>query len=221
MDVNHFNSIKKNKRTSHGRLQKFRVDRVVQYSGRRVLDYGCATGDYVKFLKDHGYSALGVDVLDFTDDWELRGIKHECQVIDGDPASLAKESVDTILLFEVLEHVKDPGAFLEKLKKITKKNIILSVPNCCESALLKGSGLNFNHYTDSSHLQFFNRQSLEELLLDSGFKIDMCETTNQVNLLRPALASIGFSGQILKRLSHLGFKLPEKEYMTLLAVARK
>lgn len=160
-------------------------------------------------------------MLDFRYDWEVRDIQEDCKMIDGDPRHLPEGKFNTILLFEVLEHVKEPLAFLKDLKEATRGNLILTVPNCEDSNLLTGSGLNFNHYTDSSHVNFFDQKNLERLLLEAGFQINLIEKANQVNLLRPTLASIGLSGRMLSQMSRIGFLLPKKAYMTLFAVVNR
>ena len=67
--------------------------------GRRALDFGCGTGRSTRFVRDHGYLVVGVDIakdmlvrareLDPEGDYHL--------VEDGDLSALALESFDLVL----------------------------------------------------------------------------------------------------------------------------
>jgi len=55
--------IEKQKVGSWGHLVKARVDIVLKYAGRRILDVGCSSGAYVRLLRNKGYEAYGLDLL--------------------------------------------------------------------------------------------------------------------------------------------------------------
>jgi 2-polyprenyl-3-methyl-5-hydroxy-6-metoxy-1,4-benzoquinol methylase len=79
----------------------------------RVLDYGCGNGELIKFLRQNGYDAYGVDVDTFFDDFysytdqELLAQKR-ISVIDIDGhGPWSGQTFDFIISNMVIEHVED------------------------------------------------------------------------------------------------------------------
>mgnify|MGYP001102586781 CR=1 FL=1 len=98
--------IEKEKIGSWGHLVKSRVDAILKYGGKRVLDVGCSTGAYVHYLCDHGYDASGFDL--FLDEKWQGQYKFRFQVADICHIPFKDNSFDTIFAFEVLEHLENP-----------------------------------------------------------------------------------------------------------------
>ena len=84
--------------------------------------------------------------------------------MDAKNLDFPDNSFDTVLLFEVLEHVDDPSGILNEAKRVAKKNILITVPNCNEFLELKKFGLTYEHMLEKDHINFFARNDLEELL---------------------------------------------------------
>ncbi len=145
---------------------------------KRVLEAGCASGHVSKMLFAQGCSVVGIemdgDVVEPTRAWVERVI-----VGDFDDSSLwdelRGELFDVVLFGDVLEHLKDPLSTLrEAVRHLVPSGIaVLSVPNIAHAdvkiALLNGtfpyreSGL-----LDRTHIHFFTKESLLELVRDAG-----------------------------------------------------
>lgn len=67
--------------------------------GQRVLDHGCGSGHFVRYLTDQGYDCTGYDPYN----------PRLC-----DPAAL-QQRFDLVTSQDVIEHVDDPAAFLQRL----------------------------------------------------------------------------------------------------------
>lgn len=94
-----------------------------------ILDIGCGDGLELSLLKDAGYSAEGIDV---SEEAVLRCRERGLVANVYDPSKplpFETDSVSTILLLDVLEHVFDPGSLLAEAARISKKDVIVSVPN--------------------------------------------------------------------------------------------
>lgn len=207
--------------SSWGSIVLERLRFVEKYAGNTVLDVGCSTGSYVYYLIDKGYKAYGCDIL-LHKEWKGNLRKH---FKIGDIVDLPYEdnSFETVIAFEVLEHIEYIDDALEGLGKISKKNIIISVPNCLQPEVFKASGLAFHHWTDRTHKQFFTKELLVQALKRNGFKILEFKLINPVIPELLVLSSFRiptkFSYYVAKFVSHLPFR--KKYYMSLMVAASK
>ena len=97
-------------------------------AGETILDVGCATGEYCHELNKLGYKCTGIDINpEYIKSADKRGI--ESYIMDAKNLDFPNNSFDTVLLFEVLEHVDDPSSILNEAKRVAKKNILITVPN--------------------------------------------------------------------------------------------
>jgi SAM-dependent methyltransferase len=79
-------------------------------AGGRVLDLGCARGDFLAYAADRGYAVVGVDLNpNLAEAARQRGFA----VHTGDLRDLqVTPPVDAVTLWDVIEHVDDPVAVL-------------------------------------------------------------------------------------------------------------
>jgi len=133
-----------------------------QYAGNKILDLGCATGNYCLALAKMGFSCVGADINeDYVRAAKERGVE-AVHIQDGLP--FADKSFDTVLLFEVLEHTADPERLLLEAKRVAARRILITVPDCGGFEQLAGAGLTYHHFLDLDHSSFFTRPELESFL---------------------------------------------------------
>lgn len=206
---------------SWGAVNPRRLKAVLAHAGRRVLDVGCASGEYVSLLRRQGYDAHGIDILPSA---AWAGADRERFRV-GDAARLpyADGEFDTVLLFEVLEHVPDPAAVLAEVRRVCRENLILSVPDARLDPSFAEAGLAFHHWVDRSHIQFFGADDLRALLERCGFVVLSLEG---INPIRPELlffSSFAIPSGLARFLARACARLPFRRhrFMTLLAVAER
>lgn len=94
-----------------------------QVRGRRVLDIGCSEGILAVLLAREGFDVTGVDVnadaIAFAEQLlgqEAEEVRRRVRFICANIATLepTQERFDSVLIGEVIEHVLNPAAFLEK-----------------------------------------------------------------------------------------------------------
>lgn len=144
-----------------------------QYAGESILDLGCATGDYCLELGRLGFKCVGVDVNE-----EYIRIAKEKGVnayVVKEQLPFEDKSFDTVIIFEVLEHVQSPGRLLGEAKRVAKKNILITVPNCGDIEALRDYGLTYEHFLETDHMNFFTKRNLEDLLREYFRKFEVEE----------------------------------------------
>jgi SAM-dependent methyltransferase len=137
------------------------VDFVAEHAGPQVLDLGCGLGGYSKVLGDRGLDVRAFDVVpEYVERARELGVRAE--LYDGDRLPLADDSVDTAILLEVIEHLEEPARVLAEARRVARRNVLVSTPNCTQS--FGRVPIEFSHMLDVDHRQFFTVDSLTELL---------------------------------------------------------
>jgi SAM-dependent methyltransferase len=133
-----------------------------RHAGQEVLDLGCAIGSYSLRLMELGYTVTGADINpEYVRKARDRGVN--AQVVT-DLLPFADGSFDTVLLFEVVEHLENPAPVLREARRVARKNVLITVPHSGDVELLQRQGLLYEHFADLDHKNFFTVESLRELL---------------------------------------------------------
>lgn len=128
-----------------------------------------------------GFKCVGIDINPlYIAKQKGKGI--ETQVMDATSLKYSDNSFDTALLFEILEHANNPDAILKEAKRVSSKNVLITVPNCSDFFKLKKMGLTYGHMLEKDHINFFTKEDLENLL-SKYFKKFKVEEKEPINLL--------------------------------------
>ncbi len=126
--------------------------------GKIVLDIASGSGYGTQLLAKEAKKIYGVDVssdsIAYAEE-NYGGSNIEYIVGDGEKIPLKDGSVDVVISFETIEHIKDYKRFMSEVRRILKKDglLVLSTPNDIEFA--EG-----NHF----HLHEFEQKELEDLI---------------------------------------------------------
>ncbi len=133
-----------------------------KHAGREVLDLGCAIGSYSLRLAELGYTVTGADVNPaYVERARERGVNAH---LVKDRLPFPDGAFDTVLLFEVVEHLEDPGPVLQEARRVARRNVLVTVPHSGDVELLQRQGLLYEHFADMDHKNFFTVDSLRGLL---------------------------------------------------------
>lgn len=195
----------KNVRSALSVFTKQRADFVElvtpQHPGKpRLLDYGCGSGAFARFMTDRGYDVVGLEPFSLGSP-----TKETSLTLLRKPFEDAREELgtfDVITLWHVLEHVKKPATLLAALATHLKDDgvLVISVPNfkSVQSELFKGSWF---HLDPPRHLLHFEPETLTSTLAKAGLR----EAADQ-----PFLPEYGTSGWVQSVLNGV---LPHKNFL--------
>jgi SAM-dependent methyltransferase len=139
----------------------------------RILDVGCAEGDWLKFIKKFGWECYGTDVHQPLQQIENVEIKTGYLPEQDYPENF----FDVVTAWSVLEHVRSPSAYFAAIHKILKSSglFIFMVPN--------GDSLWSRwafHDDVPRHIHFFRVKSLGLFASSNNFEISRIEHTNRI-----------------------------------------
>lgn len=132
-------------------------------TGKTALDIGCGAGHYARFLRQKGFEVIGLDFEPRSD------LEFACIQAPMSAIPLAG-SFDTVLAFDVLEHEANETLALAELRRITKKRLILSVPNA-DDHLLTPYNLTYKHHIDKTHYREYAKKDICQKLEQYGFQV--------------------------------------------------
>lgn len=96
---------------------------------KKILEIGCGRGGVVNFLRNKGFDCYGVELAPIKISVNLEPyVKTDTDFKDLDTAF--KDSIEVVMVLDVIEHLPDDSAFLESIKKNFRnlKYIFISVP---------------------------------------------------------------------------------------------
>jgi len=146
----------------------------------RVLEIGCASGSTLRWIKTirPGVNTVGLDKFAAA----LQHIKQNADEVfiqDLNDPLPDIGSFDLILALDVLEHLVDPAAVLEDLRRRLNPggSVIVSLPNMAHYSvslpLLLRRKFEYRDegITDRTHLRWFVEETALKLLRDAGFQV--------------------------------------------------
>lgn len=176
----------------------------------RALEIGCAEGHTLEWLKRSGYCSWAAGLEPYArrhpdnrsiDQFEQLDI--EKGLPDIPPASL-----DLILCLDVLEHLNNPWETMHRLSTLLKPGgrWIISVPNIRNYRILMDLAFRGRfRYADAgildrTHLRFFTRESLVEMVEATGAKVDTLIGADTSRWQKRLLAALGLGDLLAKQL---------------------
>jgi 2-polyprenyl-3-methyl-5-hydroxy-6-metoxy-1,4-benzoquinol methylase len=139
-------------------------------TNRDVLDFGSGNGGYLKYAKTRAKSVSAIELEKAIEPhYKEQNIKLYSSVDAVD------KGFDLITMFHVLEHLNEPKEMLVKLADKLRDGgkIIVEVPNSEDALLTLYESEPFSKFTYwSCHLFLFNARTLQDLVHQSGLKVE-------------------------------------------------
>ncbi len=141
--------------------------------GGRLLDVGCATGDFIALMRRYGnWDVVGVE-LDVRAA-SLARERYGLEVLNSsvDALEMPPASFDVITLWDVLEHLPDPRLSLRRMAAWIRPggHLVIRTPDA-GSLYARVWGPYWAGLDVPRHVVVFDRASLARLLASNGFAI--------------------------------------------------
>lgn len=167
----------------------------------RILDCGCAAGEFVQYISGEGIKADGCDIsqdaIMIAKERYPSLKRHFCCI-----GQLGDKKYDAVCLWDVIEHLPNPHEIMLKLRSEIKDNgyVFISTPNI-GAGFAKILKRKWPFMTPPEHLSFFSRKSISYLAKISGMTIVDWKTKGK-------WANVGFVLYKFNRVSNI--KIPSK-----------
>lgn len=152
-----------------------------QSGGHTLLEIGIGEGALIAVAKEMGFAVEGVELVKqlAQDIANLLKVNITCCDFLEYPED---KQYDMITMGDVLEHLSNPRKGLEKARKLLQNNGVLwmSTPNY-ESAYNQLHHMHTAMWLEPTHVTYFNRRGLENLLQEVGFEVIEYQISNHYN----------------------------------------
>lgn len=154
------------------RMWEMQVDYVERFkpSRGRLLDIGCATGEFLFTAKKRGWQVQGLEMIKQTAQIARQRFNLDVTIGTIETAELPDNSFDAITLWDVLEHLPDPVDALHRCQRLLKRDgiILMSIPNLAsfDRYLLGRSWIGWDA---PRHFTLFTTGTLKEAFAKAGF----------------------------------------------------
>lgn len=154
--------------------------------GAKVLDIGCSTGYYGEYIKQNKNAV--VDGVELSDDrFEAMKVLDAVYSFDLDqewPDDIPTGNYDVVFMGDVIEHLKDPARALRQVRKLLSEEgrLYISTPNIAHLSIrleLLGGGFEYESMgiLDSTHLKYFTKSTLTNLVHEAGYDIERIDSS--------------------------------------------
>jgi 2-polyprenyl-3-methyl-5-hydroxy-6-metoxy-1,4-benzoquinol methylase len=154
--------------------RKYRLTTTV--TGKRsgtLLDIGCGTGYYAAFMKKRGWQVSGIEPNDLAREYTSSHFGISVTTPDR-IRDFASGSLDCITFWHVLEHLYDPGRWLNEVRRLLKDDgrCIIALPNF-SSADAEWFGNRWAALDVPRHLWHFTPDAFKQFIGARGFTCEM------------------------------------------------
>ncbi len=153
---------------------EYYADKISGYkSTGKVLDIGAAAGFILKGFENKGWTGTGIELNKTMVEYGKKslGVSLIQGSIENTPL---EEKFDLIIMIQVIAHIYDLRASVNKIKHLLKPDGIVLIETWNKDSLTaRLSGKNWHEFSPPSTLNYFSKRTLDFLMTKSGFsKID-------------------------------------------------
>jgi 2-polyprenyl-3-methyl-5-hydroxy-6-metoxy-1,4-benzoquinol methylase len=154
------------------RQRAARLKRLAKQSNPRLLDIGCAAGNFLQVAAEQGFEGEGLELNSHYVDYIKQ--HRSLRVFDKrlDEMAYAPATFDVVTLWDVLEHIPYPFDTLKQIARILRPGGILALTTinhqCINEKIL---GARWRYYQPPDHVCSFSPALLTSMLHDAQFEV--------------------------------------------------
>lgn len=172
-DQYNFNTSKKNWVFEYSLKKRLDYIKKLKKHGK-VLDIGCATGEFLNFVKRYSnFEVLGIEVNEKAANFGSKKYNIEILADSLENLQLPKKEFDIITLWNVIEHVPDPKNTFKLINRYLKDDgyLIFNTPiiDSLENKIFNKYWIGFEL---PRHFYIFSHKTLSNMLKESGFVVE-------------------------------------------------
>lgn len=175
---------------NHAALLKW-IKQFHSVEGQKLLDVGAGSGKLVRFLREKGIDAHGIEpAAPLFSKFLTNDSCFSQKTIEEFESTSTKGALDIVLACDVIEHVDRPDILLQRASTLLRQGglLLVSTPDV-GSAFARISGKRW-HYYNEYHLSYLTRATIGQLAKRVGLR--------EVGFTRlPRLKSVGYLFQYL------------------------
>jgi 2-polyprenyl-3-methyl-5-hydroxy-6-metoxy-1,4-benzoquinol methylase len=178
----------------------------------RLLDVGCATGFFLDLARSQGWEVIGSEVSEFSAHYARERFGLDVRLGTLRQLGLDAASFDAVTMWDVIEHVVDPLAELQEVRRILRPQGILSIitPDA-GSWMARLLGRRWEEFRRvREHIYFFSRRTMADMLRKAGLDVVRTESADKVFYLGPAIQRLKYytwDGAVTSAAARLVYKL--------------
>lgn len=157
------------RKTARRRLQH--LEQFIQPG--KLLDVGCATGFFIDEAQKRGWSVEGLDVSSFGVEYARSHFDLNAHQGALTSLGLEAENYDLVTMWDVIEHVPDPTAYINEAARLLRRGgvISLATPDV-DSLPARLAGRRWVGFKLSEeHVYYFSVKTLSQMLERAGFEV--------------------------------------------------
>lgn len=141
-------------------------------NSKSLLDVGCAHGFYVQEASNLVEDAVGIDIASSAVEYGKRELNLNLKSGDLLDYDFGKKQFDVVTMWDTIEHLNRPSAYIRKIRKLTKPSGVFAfTTGNIASPLARLRRSNWRMIHVPAHLHYFTPATARKLLEDNGFKI--------------------------------------------------
>lgn len=198
----------------HHTLQK-RINTIMKIiPNGRILDIGCATGEFLRLARENGYEVCGVEISEFSANYARK--YYNLNIVNSNllSANLTSSYYDVVTMWDVIEHLPDPRQTICEINRILKPGgLVMFSTGDISSFYAKMLNRFWHLLTPPQHLFFFSKKSIKKLLSNNGFELEKIYYSGKYTSIEFILFKANETyGKIIKPLAYIAsvFKLKKK-----------
>lgn len=141
----------------------------------KLLEIGCAAGFFLKTAKDDGWDAKGIEVSEYAASYGRSTLGLDIKCADIDSLEPGQEQFDAVVMWDVIEHLKDPFGLVRTVRSLLRPGgtLFLSTGDT-EGLNARIFGKDWFLLEPPYHIWYFSRRNCSIFLERNGYKVRSC-----------------------------------------------